>query len=251
VPLGHIKGKAILVSGHDLKDLEALLEQTRGTGITVYTHGEMISTHGYPGLKKFSHFYGQYGTAWQKQNQEFADFPGAIVMTTNCLQGPQKSYADNLFTCGMVGWPDIPHIEDRNFQPVIDRARQLPGFEQDYSNGEVMVGFAENAVLGLSADILEQVKNKNIRHFFLVAGCDGAKPGRNYYTRFVEIVPSDCVVLTLACGKYRFFDMPMGEINGIPRLLDVGQCNDAYSAVRIAQSLSTALKVDINDLPLV
>lgn len=250
VPLGHIKGKAILISGHDLKDLEALLKQTQGTGINVYTHGEMISTHGYPKLKRYPHFYGQYGTAWQKQAREFAGFPGAILMTTNCLQRPQKSYQNNLFTSGLVGWPDIPHIEGRNFQPVIDRARELPGFEQNHPKGEVMVGFARNAVLGMATDIVEHVRNKNIRHFFLVAGCDGAKPGRNYYTRFVEQVPSDCIVLTLACGKYRFFDMPMGEINGIPRLLDAGQCNDAYSALRIVQGLSNAFNVDINELPL-
>ncbi|THB78467.1 MAG: hydroxylamine reductase [Desulfobacteraceae bacterium] len=250
VPLGFRKGKAILISGHDLKDLEALLKQTQGTGINIYTHGEMISTHGYPELKRYPHFYGQYGTAWQKQTREFADFPGPILMTTNCLQRPQKSYQDNLFTSGLAGWPDIPHIADRNFKPLIDRARELPGFEQDHDGGEVVVGFARNAVLDISADIVEQVKNGNIRHFFLVGGCDGAKPGRDYYTRFVEQIPPDCAVLTLACGKYRFFNMAMGEINGIPRLLDVGQCNDAYSAVRIAQQLSSALNVEINELPL-
>ena len=251
VPLGQKKGKAILISGHDLKDLEALLEQTQGRGINVYTHGEMISAHGYPELKKFPHFYGQFGTAWQKQIREFADFPGAILMTTNCLQRPKKEYQKNIFTSGMVGWPDIPHIEDQNFKPLIDRALELPGFDQDQPNGEVMVGYARNTVLGISNEILEAVKNKKIRHFFLVAGCDGAKPGRNYYTRFVEQVPPDCVVLTLACGKYRFFDMPMGDINGVPRLLDVGQCNDAYSAIRIAQGLSNALDIDMkNDLPL-
>ncbi len=250
VPLGHKKGKAILVSGHDLKDLEELLKQTQGKGIYVYTHGEMLSTHGYPELKKYDHFYGQFGTAWQKQIKEFADFPGAVLMTTNCLMRPQKSYQKNLFTCGMVGWPDIPHIEDRDFTRVIDRALALTGFDRDHLEGEVSVGFARNTVTGLADEILDCVKSGAIRHFFLIAGCDGARPGRNYYTRFAEAVPRDCIIMTLACGKYRFFDQSMGEIQGIPRLLDMGQCNDAYSAVRVAQALSKALDTDINDLPL-
>ena len=251
VPLGYKKGKAILVSGHDLRDLEELLKQTKGKGIYVYTHGEMLPTHGYPVLKeKYPHFYGQFGTAWQKQQKEFADFPGAVLMTTNCIQRPQKVYTENLFTSGMVGWPDIPHISDYNFKPVIDRALELPGFMEDYVKQEVMTGFARNAVLGVAGKVIEAVKSGNIRHFFLVAGCDGAKPGRNYYTEFVEKVPKDCIVLTLACGKYRFFDKELGDIGGIPRLLDIGQCNDAYSAVQIATALAKAFNVGVNELPL-
>ena len=250
VPLGHKKGKAILVSGHDLKDLEELLKQTQGKGIYIYTHGEMLPTHGYPRLKKYEHFYGQFGTAWQKQIKEFSDFPGAILMTTNCIQRPKNEYKDNIFTSGMVGWPGVPHISDLNFQPVIDRALALPGFQEDEDAGEVTVGFARNAVLGVADKVIEAVKNNDIRHFFLVAGCDGAKPGRNYYTEFVEKVPKDCIVLTLACGKYRFFDKDLGDIGGIPRLLDAGQCNDAYSAVQIAVALANAFNVDVNELPL-
>jgi hydroxylamine reductase len=250
VPLGYKKGKAILVSGHDMNDLEALLKQTEGKGINIYSHGEMLSTHGYPKLKAYSHFYGQFGTAWQKQTKEFADFPGAILMTTNCIQRPKNDYKDNLFTSGMVGWPGIPHIPDLNFQPVIDRALELPGFEEDNVTQEVTVGFARNAVLGVADKVIEAVKSGDIKHFFLVAGCDGAKPGRNYYTEFVEKVPKNCIVLTLACGKYRFFDQDLGDIGGIPRLLDAGQCNDAYSAVQIALALSNAFDVGINELPL-
>jgi hydroxylamine reductase len=250
VPLGYKKGKAILVSGHDLKDLEALLKQTDGKGINIYTHGEMLSTHGYPGLKKYKHFYGQFGTAWQKQIKEFADFPGAILMTTNCIQRPQKSYQDNLFTSGMVGWPGIPHISDLNFKPVIDRALSLPGFTEDKVTGEVTVGFARNAVLNVADKVIAAVKSQKIRHFFLVAGCDGAKPGRNYYTEFVEKVPKDCVVLTCACGKYRFFDKDLGDIGGIPRLLDAGQCNDSYSSIQIAAALAKEFNVSVNELPL-
>ena len=250
VPLGYKKGKAILVSGHDLKDLEELLKQTEGTGINIYTHGEMLATHGYPKLKAYSHFYGQFGTAWQKQTKEFAEFPGAILMTTNCIQRPKNDYKENLFTSGMVGWPGIPHISDLNFKPVIDRALALPGFTEDKVTQEVTVGFARNAVLGVADKVIKAVKSGAIRHFFLVAGCDGAKPGRNYYTEFVEKVPDDCVVLTLACGKYRFFDMDLGDIGGIPRLLDAGQCNDAYSAVQIANALAGAFNVGVNELPL-
>jgi hydroxylamine reductase len=250
VPLGHKKGKAILVSGHDMNDLEALLKQTEGKGINIYSHGEMLSTHGYPKLKAYPHFYGQFGTAWQKQTKEFADFPGAILMTTNCIQRPKIDYKDNLFSSGMVGWPGITHIPDLNFQPVIDRALELPGFEEDYVTQEVTVGFARNAVLNVADKVIEAVKSGDIKHFFLVAGCDGAKPGRNYYTEFVEKVPKNCIVLTLACGKYRFFDQDLGDIGGIPRLLDAGQCNDAYSAVQIALALSNAFNVGINELPL-
>ena len=250
VPLGHKKGKAILVSGHDLLDLEELLKQTAGKGITIYTHGEMLPTHGYPKLKQYPHFYGHYGTAWQNQIKEFPNFPGAILMTTNCLQRPKSDYKDNLFTSGMVGWPGIPHIADLNFAPVIQRALEMPGFQEDQDGGKVTVGFARNAVLGVADQVIAAVKSGAIRHFFLVAGCDGAKPGRNYYTEFVEKVPRDCVVLTLACGKYRFFDKDLGDIGGIPRLLDVGQCNDAYSAVQIATALAKAFDVEVNELPL-
>ena len=250
VPLGYKKGKAILVSGHDLKDLEALLKQTEGKDIYVYTHGEMLPTHGYPKLKAYTHFYGHYGSAWQNQIKEFPNFPGAILMTTNCLQRPQNAYKENLFTSGLVGWPGIPHISDLNFQSVIDKALEMPGFQEDKNGQEVMVGFARNAVLGVADKVIEAVKNNDIKHFFLVAGCDGAKPGRNYYTEFVEKVPKDCVVLTLACGKFRFFDKELGDIGGIPRLLDVGQCNDSYSAVQIALALSNAFNLDVNELPL-
>ena len=250
VPLGHKKGKAILVSGHDLLDLEEILKQSEGKGINVYTHGEMLPTHGYPKLKKYPHFYGHYGTAWQNQGKEFAQFPGAILMTTNCLQRPAEVYADNLFTTGLVGWPGIKHIPDRNFKAVIDKALALPGFTEDSNGRFVNSGFARTAVLGVAGAVIEAVKNKQIRHFFLVGGCDGAKPTRNYYTEFVEKVPQDCVILTLACGKFRFFDKQLGDIGGIPRLLDIGQCNDAYSAVQIAVALANAFGVGVNDLPL-
>ena len=250
VPLGTKKGKAILISGHDLKDLEGLLKQTEGKGINVYTHGEMLPAHGYPLLKKYSHFYGHYGTAWQNQHKEFAAFPGPILMTTNCLQRPLDSYKENIFTSGTVGWPGITHIKGYDFTPVIERALKLPGFSDDANGKSVTVGFARDAVMGAAGAIIDAVKNKQIRHFFLVAGCDGAKPGRNYYTEFVEKVPKDCVVLTLACGKFRFFDKDLGAIGGIPRLLDVGQCNDAYSAIQIAVALANAFGVGVNDLPL-
>jgi len=250
VPLGHKKGKAILVSGHDLMDLEALLKQTEGKGIYIYTHGEMLPTHGYPKLKQYKHFYGHYGTAWQNQTKEFPNFPGAILMTTNCIQRPKNDYKDNIFTSGMVGWPDVTHIADLNFQAVIDKALAMPGFQEDQNGKQVTVGFARNAVLGVADQVIAAVKSGAVRHFFLVAGCDGAKPGRNYYTEFVEKVPRDCIVLTLACGKYRFFDKDLGDIGGIPRLLDAGQCNDAYSAVKIATALAEAFGVGVNELPL-
>lgn len=250
VPLGAKKGKAILVSGHDLKDLEEILKQSQGKGINVYTHGEMLPCHGYPELKKYGHFYGHYGTAWQNQAKEFAAFPGAILMTTNCIQKPKDSYQDNIFTTGLVGWPGVSHISDNNFTPVIDKALEMEGFTEDSQGKEVMVGFAKNAVLGVAGQVIEAVKAKAIRHFFLVAGCDGAKPGRNYYTEIVEKIPQDCVVLTLACGKFRFFDKDLGDIGGIPRLLDIGQCNDAYSAIQIAVALANAFECGVNDLPL-
>ena len=250
VPLGVKKGKAILVSGHDLKDLYELLKQTEGKGIQIYTHGEMLPCHGYPELKKFEHFYGHYGTAWQNQKKEFAEFPGAILMTTNCIQKPKDTYQENIFTTGLVGWPGVKHIAGKDFSEVIEKALEMPGFQEDTEGKSVMVGFARNAVLSVAGQVVEAVKSKAIRHFFLVAGCDGAKPGRNYYTEFVEKVPNDSVVLTLACGKFRFFDQDLGDIGGIPRLLDVGQCNDAYSAVQIAVALANAFDCGVNDLPL-
>ncbi len=249
VSLGAKKGKAILVSGHDLKDLELLLQQTEGKGINVYTHGEMLPCHGYPGLKKYPHFFGHYGTAWQNQAKEFAKFPGAILMTTNCIQRPHESYKDNIFTTGLVGWPGVTHVS-KDFTPVIQKALEMLGFTENVEGKSVLVGFGRNAVLGVADKVIEAVKSKAIRHFFLVGGCDGAKPGRSYYTEFVEKVPEDCVVLTLACGKFRFFDKDLGDIGGIPRLLDIGQCNDAYSAVQIAVALSKAFDVGVNDLPL-
>jgi len=250
VALGHKKGKAILVSGHDLVDLEGILKQSEGKGIYVYTHGEMLPTHGYPGLKKYPHFYGHFGTAWQNQQKEFPTFPGAILMTTNCIQRPAAVYADNIFTSGCVGWPGATRIENRDFTPVIEKALALPGFAEDSNGKTVTVGFARNTVMSVAGKVIEAVKGKKIRHFFLVAGCDGAKPGRNYYTEFVEKVPQDCTVMTLACGKFRFFDKDLGTIEGIPRLLDVGQCNDAYSAIQIAVALANAFNVGVNDLPL-
>ncbi len=250
VPLGAKKGKAILVSGHDLFDLEDILIQTEGKGINIYTHGEMLPAHGYPELKKYPHFYGHYGTAWQNQHMEFAEFPGAIIMTTNCLQKPHDSYKANVFTCGLVGWPGITHIKDHDYTPAIERALQLTGFIEDAAGKKVMTGFARNAVMSVADKVIDGVKSGAIRHFFLVGGCDGAKAGRNYYTEFVEKVPKDCVVLTLACGKFRFFDKDLGDIGGIPRLLDIGQCNDAYSAIQIAVALSKAFGVGVNELPL-
>ena len=245
-----VKGKAILVSGHDLKDLEELLKQTEGTGINIYTHGEMLPCHGYPGLKKYSHFVGNYGGAWQDQQKEFAAFPGAILMTTNCIQKPAESYKSRIFTCGLVAWPGVAHIADRNFKPVIDAALADPGFPADEPEKTILVGFGRNAVLGAAPKVIELVKAGKIKHFFLIGGCDGAKSGRNYYTDFAAQVPKDSVILTLACGKYRFNKLDFGDIEGIPRLLDIGQCNDAYSAVRIAMALADAFKTDVNGLPL-
>jgi hydroxylamine reductase len=250
VPLGHRPGKAVLVSGHDLKDLKDLLEQTAGLGIDVYTHGEMLPAHGYPELKKHPHFYGHYGTAWQNQRKEFDAFPGAILMTTNCIQAPRESYAADIFTTGRVAFPGTAHVANGDFGPVIKRALELPGFTDEVDGGTVMVGFGHEAVLSVAPKVVEAVKSGAIRHFFLVGGCDGAKPGRSYYTEFVEEAPHDTVVLTLACGKFRFFDRKLGEIDGIPRLMDVGQCNDAYSAIRIALALADAFGVSVNELPL-
>ncbi|MGE5555159.1 MAG: hydroxylamine reductase [Methanocella sp.] len=250
VPLGHKKGKAILVSGHDLIDLEEILKQTQGKDITVYTHGEMLPTHGYPGLKKYPNFYGHYGTAWQNQQREFAQFPGAILMTTNCIQRPMDSYSKNIFTSGPVGYPGVPHIEGKDFSAVINKALELPGFQEDTEGKSVLVGFGRNAVLSVAGKVIESVKAGHIKRFILVGGCDGAKPGRSYYTELVEKAPSNTIILTLACGKFRFFDKELGTIDDIPRLLDIGQCNDAYSAVKIALALADAFKVSVNELPL-
>ncbi len=245
-----VKGKAILVSGHDLKDLEELLKQTEGTGINIYTHSEMLPAHGYPGLKKYKHLAGNYGSAWQDQAREFDAFPGAILMTTNCLQKPRDTYKARIFTSGLVAWPGVTHIADRNFAPVIRAAQEAPGFPQDEPEKIILVGFARNTVMGVADKVIAAVKSGAVRHFFLIGGCDGAKSGRNYYTALAEAVPKDCVILTLACGKYRFNKLDFGDIGGIPRLLDVGQCNDAYSAIQIAVALAGAFNTDVNSLPL-
>ncbi len=244
------KGRAILISGHDLKDLEELLKQTEGRGIDVYTHGEMLPAHGYPGLNRYPHLAGNYGSAWQNQQKEFDEFPGAILMTTNCIQKPKPGYMGRIFTSGIVAWPGVRHIADRNFAPVIEAALAQPGFAEDQPEKRILVGFGHGAVLGVAGKVIDLVKQGRIRHFFLIGGCDGAKPGRDYYTEFAEKVPSDCVILTLACGKYRFNKLDFGDIDGIPRLLDIGQCNDAYSAIQIALALSQAFGVGVNELPL-
>lgn len=250
VPLGPKEGKAILVSGHDLKDLKDLLIATEGRGINIYTHGEMIPAHGYPELKKYPHFYGHYGTAWQNQRKEFSSFPGPILMTTNCIQEPREVYFSSIFTTGPVGWPGVKHLPNGQFEELIETALAMPGFTETRDEGTVMCGFGHNAVLGVADAIVAAVKAGKIKHFFLVGGCDGAKTGRNYFTEFVEKTPADSVILTLGCGKYRFFDQQLGDIDGIPRLLDVGQCNDAYSAVQIALALADAFECGVNDLPL-
>ncbi len=246
-----IRGKCIVVSGHDLKDLEELLKQTEGKGINVYTHGEMLPCHAYPELKKHKHLAGNYGGAWQDQRTEFEAFPGAILMTTNCIQKPKESYAARIFTSGLVAWPGVRHIgPDRDFTAVIEAALAAPGFVEDAPEQTITVGFGHHAVLGEAEKIIAAVKNKQIRHFFLVGGCDGAKSGRNYYTEFAQKVPNDCVILTLACGKYRFNKLDFGSIDGVPRLLDVGQCNDAFSAIKIATALAEAFQCEVNQLPL-
>ncbi len=250
VPLGHKAGKAILISGHDLADVAALLEQTEGTGINVYSHGEILPAHAYPELHKYAHFAGHYGTAWQNQRAEFDAFPGAILLTTNCLMPPRDSYKDRVFTTGPVNFPGMPHVSREDFSAVIAKANEMPGFAEDTSAGEVLVGFGHNTVLSVAPKVIEAVKSGAIRHFFLVGGCDAATPGRDYFADFVEQTPSDTIVLTLACGKFRFFDKQLGEIGGLPRLMDVGQCNDAYSAVQIAVALADAFDVGVNDLPL-
>lgn len=246
-----VKGKAILVSGHDLKDLEELLKQTEGKGVNVYTHGEMLPAHAYPALNKYKHLVGNYGGAWQDQRKEFEAFPGAILMTTNCIQQPKDNYQDRIFTSGLVAWPGVQHIgRDRDFTPVIEAALAAPGFEVDETPKTVLVGFGHNAVLGVADKVIDAVKRGDIRHFFLVGGCDGRHAGRSYYTDFAKMVPEDCVILTLACGKYRFNKLDFGQIGGIPRLLDIGQCNDAYSAIKIASALADAFGCGVNDLPL-
>ncbi len=245
-----VKGKAILVSGHELKDLAELLKQTEGKGINIYTHGEMLPAHGYPELKKHTHLVGNYGGAWQDQRKEFAAFPGAILMTTNCIQRPEDSYKGQIFTAGLVAWPGVKHIDDGDFSPVIDAALAADGFTEDGADKSITVGFGHNAVLGVADKVIEGVKAGAIRHFFLIGGCDGAKSGRNYYTELAESVPDDCVIMTLACGKYRFNKLDFGDIGGIPRLLDIGQCNDAYSAIQIAVALAEAFDTDVNGLPL-
>jgi hydroxylamine reductase len=250
VRINPVKGKAILVSGHDLKDLEELLRQTQGTGIKVYTHGEMLPAHGYPKLRAYAHLVGNYGGAWQDQAEEFAAFPGAILMTTNCLQEPEESYRNRIFTSGLVAWPNMPHIANRDFSPVIQAALAAPGFASDGPDKTILTGFGHEAVMGVAGQVVEAVKTGAIKHFFLIGGCDGAKTGRNYYTELAEAVPQDCVILTLACGKYRFNKLEFGQIGGIPRLLDIGQCNDAYSAIQIAVALSKAFNCGVNDLPL-
>ena len=244
------KGKAILVSGHDLKDLKDVLEQTAGKNINVYTHGEMLPAHGYPVLKKYPHLVGNYGGAWQDQAKEFDAFPGAILMTTNCIQKPRDSYRDRLFTSGLVAWPGVAHIAGRDVSPVIEAAQAADGFSEDGSDKTILVGFGHHAVMSVADKVIDAVKAGSIRHFFLIGGCDGAKSGRNYYTEFAEAVPDDGVILTLACGKYRFNKLQFGDIGGIPRLLDCGQCNDAYSAIQIAVALAKAFDTDVNSLPL-
>jgi hydroxylamine reductase len=251
VPLGIKKGKAILVSGHDFNDLEAVLKASADKGIYVYTHGEMLPAHGYPKLKeRFPHFFGNYGTAWQNQKKEFAKFPGAILMTSNCIQKPKVSYKKNIFTSGTVGMPGLTHLNKNNLGPLIERALELPGYPEDKKDMEILVGFGHKAVLGVADKIVAGVKDGSIGHFFLVGGCDGVKKSRNYYTEFVEKVPDNSIILTLACGKYKFFKHQLGDINGIPRLLDVGQCNDVHSAVQIAVALTKAFDTDVNGLPL-
>ncbi|MDR7869304.1 MAG: hydroxylamine reductase [Tissierellaceae bacterium] len=249
------KGPFIVVSGHDLRDLEMLLEQTEGKGINIYTHGEMIPSHGYPRLKKYKHLVGNYGSAWQNQQSEFDDLPGAILMTTNCLMRPRESYKDRIFSTNVVGWEGIQHIAfkddtTKDFSEVINKALELGGFKEDEEPHEITVGFGHHATLSHAEAIVGAIKDKKIRHFFLIGGCDGARPGRNYYTEFAKMVPDDCVILTLACGKYRFNKLDFGTVAGLPRLLDVGQCNDSYSAIKIATALADAFETSVNSLPL-
>lgn len=252
----HIKkGPFIIVSGHDLKDLYMLLEQTEGKGINIYTHGEMLPAHGYPELKKFKHLVGNYGGAWQDQQSQFDGIPGCILMTTNCLMRPRETYKDRIFSTNVVGWDGIRFIPKqpdgtKDFTPIINKALELGGFTEDQEPHEILVGFGHHATLSHAEAIVNAVHNGDIRHFFVIGGCDGARPGRNYYTEFAKKVPDDCVILTLACGKYRFNKLEFGTVAGLPRLLDVGQCNDVYSAVKIATALADAFQTDVNGLPL-
>ena len=250
-----VAGKCILVSGHDLKDLKMLLEQTEGSGLNVYTHGEMLPCLAYPGLKKHKHLVGHYGGAWQEQREEFDAFPGPILMTTNCIQKPRDGYIGRIFTTGLAAWPGVAHIPagpngSKDFTPVIEAALAADGFAEDAEEKTITIGFARNAVMSVAESIVEAVKAGKIRRFFLIGGCDGAKPGRNYYTELARQVPRDCAILTLACGKFRFNKLDFGDIGGIPRLLDIGQCNDAYSAIQIAVALADAFECGVNDLPL-
>lgn len=252
----HIKkGPFIIVSGHDLKDLEMVLEQTKGKGINVYTHGEMIPCHGYPSLKKYPHLVGNFGGAWQDQQKEFDDIPGCILMTTNCLMKPRDSYKDRIYSTNVVGWDGVKHIHknekgEKDFSEMIQQALELGGFDEDQEPHEILVGFGHHTTLSYADKIVEAVKSGKLRHFFLIGGCDGARPGRNYYTEFAKMVPEDCIIMTLACGKYRFNKLEFGEVAGLPRLLDIGQCNDVYSAIRIATCLADAFGTDVNGLPL-
>lgn len=257
VPLTVEKGPFIVVTGHDLKDLELLLEQTKDKGIDIYTHGEMLPAHAYPKLKKYPHLKGNFGTAWQNQQKEFANLPAPVLFTTNCLMPPKASYADRVFTTEVVAFPDTVHIgEDKDFTPVIEKALELGGFAEDTEftgiNGgnKVQTGFGHGTILSVADKVVEAVKAGDISHFFLVAGCDGARPGRNYYTEFVKQTPKDSIILTLACGKYRFNDLDLGEIGGLPRIMDMGQCNDAYGAIQVAVALADAFGCGVNDLPL-
>jgi hydroxylamine reductase len=249
------KGPFIIVSGHDLRDLEMLLEQTEDKGINIYTHGEMLPSHGYPELNKYPHLVGNFGSAWQNQQKEFDNIPGCILMTTNCLMKPKDSYKDRIFSTSVVGFDGIKHIEKdenghKDFSKIINKALELGGFKEDEEVKEILVGFGHKATLSHAETIINAVKDGKVKHFFLIGGCDGAKPGRNYYTELAEKIPNDCIILTLACGKYRFNKLQFGEVAGLPRLLDVGQCNDAYSAVRIALALADAFNCTVNDLPL-
>lgn len=244
------KGKAILVSGHDLHDLYALLEQTKELGIQIYTHGEMLPAHGYPKLKAYAHLAGNYGGAWVDQAEEFAHFPGAVLMTSNCIQQPKELYKERIFTSGAVAWPGVQHINSQDFSAVIEAAIRAPGYDEDGSDEEITVGFGHNAVLSVAGRVIDAVKAGAIRHFFLIGGCDGARSGRSYYTELAESVPNDCLIMTLACGKFRFNKLDFGEIGGLPRLLDIGQCNDTYSALQIALALANAFECGVNDLPL-
>lgn len=249
------KGPFIIVSGHDLRDLEMLLEQSEGKGINIYTHGEMLPAHGYDGLKKYKHLVGNFGSAWQNQQKEFDDIPGCILMTTNCLMQPRESYKDRIYSTSVVGWEGIKHIkadEDgyKDFSEIINKALELGGYDEDEECKEILVGFGHKTTLSNAEKIVSAVNDGNIKHFFVIGGCDGARPGRNYYTDFAKLVPKDCIILTLACGKYRFNKLEFGEVAGLPRLLDIGQCNDLYSAVKIATSLADAFDTNVNSLPL-